>query len=60
MHRLESNILHHAKKQREQRKFIKRYILPYETKENILMFYDGNLEYDEQYLKEVENNLNIK
>jgi hypothetical protein len=47
-------------KRREQRKFIKRYILPYETKENILMFYNGILEYDEEYLKEVKTNLNIK
>ena len=60
MHRLEANIMHHAKKQREQRKFIKRYILPYETKENILMFYDGILEYDDEYIKEVKTNLNIK
>ena len=44
----------------EQRKFIKRYILPYETKENILMFYDGILEYDDEYIKEVKTNLNIK
>jgi hypothetical protein len=32
--------------------YIKKYILPNEPKENIIDYYDNNLEYNNEYLKE--------
>ena len=34
------------------KEYIKKYILPNETKENILLYYDGCLEYEKEYIKE--------
>tara|TARA_R110002126_G_scaffold220544_1_gene365961 strand:+ start:220 stop:375 length:156 start_codon:yes stop_codon:yes gene_type:complete len=34
------------------KEYIERYILPNETKENIILYYDGSLQYDEEYIKE--------
>lgn len=34
------------------KEYIERYILPNETKENIILYYDGSLEYDKEYIKE--------
>tara|TARA_Y100001972_G_scaffold22569_1_gene27018 strand:+ start:717 stop:890 length:174 start_codon:yes stop_codon:yes gene_type:complete len=33
-------------------KYIKLYILPNESKNNIINYYNNNLEYDKEYLKE--------
>ncbi len=68
MHRLEKNILHHAKKQREQRKvnnmkrkdFINKYILPNEEHSLIIKYLDGSMDYDDDYLNEIANDNNIK
>ena len=38
------------KKQLKQ--YIEKYILPNETKENIMLYYNGELEYDKEYIKE--------
>tara|TARA_B110000908_G_C10103693_1_gene379790 strand:+ start:72 stop:230 length:159 start_codon:yes stop_codon:yes gene_type:complete len=32
--------------------YIKKYILPNDTKENQILYYKGELEYDEEYIKE--------
>ena len=34
------------------KEYIEKYILPNETKENIILYYDGSLEYDKEYIKE--------
>mgnify|MGYP003631466722 CR=1 FL=1 len=34
------------------KEYIERYILPNETKENIILYYDGSLQYDKEYIKE--------
>ena len=47
---------------KELKEYISKYILPNETKENILLYYDGSLEYDKEYIKDhiKYNNLIIK
>ena len=61
MHRIEANILHHAKKRREQRKdFIDKYILPHEEQNLIIKYLEGSMDYDDDYLNEIANYNNIK
>ena len=49
-------------KEMKESQFIKQYILPNENKEIILGYYDGNIEFDKDYLLEIaeENKIKIK
>jgi|TARA_R100000482_G_scaffold36303_3_gene12290 hypothetical protein len=42
------------------KQFIERYILPYEEPETVLKYYKGLLSFDDDYLNEKANYLNIK
>tara|TARA_R110000787_G_scaffold185055_1_gene296843 strand:- start:284 stop:439 length:156 start_codon:yes stop_codon:yes gene_type:complete len=34
------------------KEYISKYILPNDTKENIILYYNGSLQYDKEYIKE--------
>lgn len=44
----------------KRKKFIKNYIIKYETKDNILAYIDGSMDYDDDYLKEVATDMNVE
>lgn len=48
------------KKKMKTKQFIERYILPYEEPETVLKYYKGLLSFDDDYLNEKANYLNIK
>jgi len=43
----------------EREEFIASYIFPWETQETILKYLNGEIDYDEEYIKEVANDNNI-
>ena len=47
-------------KEMKESQFIKQYILPNENKEIILGYYDGNIEFDKDYLLEIAEENKIK
>ena len=40
--------------------FIKTYILPYENQNLIIKYFEGSMDYDDDYLYEIASNNNIK
>ena len=45
-----------CKEEEENNKYIKQYILPNETQENKNLYYNGCLQYDNEYIKEHKKN----
>jgi len=44
----------------KRKKFIKQHILPYEDDKTKVKYYEGRIDYDNEYLEEVATNKNIK
>jgi hypothetical protein len=44
----------------KRKKFIKKHILPYEDDNTKVDYYEGRIDYDDEYLEEVATNLKIK